>query len=135
MDFGGEPTKFFACFLTFSFLLAVRHGLEIVNWPWYTTLTKFWFTLVIIFIFKRTRQTGGSCFGNNDLALYYCCIYDSISESESVFDLACTFSIVKGIGLGNSAYFLVIPMFGFVLESETLKNVIRAVIVPVSSIY
>mmetsp|Transcript_33274 Transcript_33274/g.53603 ORF Transcript_33274/g.53603 Transcript_33274/m.53603 type:complete len:2908 (+) Transcript_33274:214-8937(+) len=130
-----DPFSILIWFILFASLSSLRFGIvTVLSSHGFFIAGKVWFFAQLVLFVKKARQRGGSYFKSDRLSVLFCCAYDVLSEVRTMFELVCLFSLIYGFSLGPKAYFLVVPLFDIVLSSETLLNVIRAVVVPFKSL-
>ncbi len=130
-----DPLSLAIAYIVFTALVWTRFGYVIFDNSQFLFVTKVCLAVQLALFLKSARQNGLATAKSNKLSLWYCCAYDVLAETQTLFQIASIFSCAAGITLGPQAYYLVLPLFDIVLSSETLLNVVRAVVVPVRSLF
>ncbi|GBG32793.1 Inositol 1,4,5-trisphosphate receptor [Hondaea fermentalgiana] len=117
-----------------SVLLAIRFGWGVLVNPRFLVCAQFWVLAQGTLFARAVRRSGGALGFSASFAKWYCCLFDVLTTSRSLFQMVSLVACWWGLGLGADAVYLMVPMFDIVLSNETLQNVVQAVRVPFRSL-
>lgn len=117
-----------------TILLAMRFGWKVWGNSRFLLCAEMWIMSQTILYLRAVRRSGGDVGLSDSFALWYCCLFDVLTTSRSLFQFMSILACWYGLGLGSNAVYLVIPLFDVVLSNETLQNVVQAVRVPFRSL-
>jgi len=129
-----ESWLFLQSFAVFTLLLVVRYGPDVVSGKAFVQFAGVWTMIQSLLLLRSLRQTAARIFRSDQFSLYFCCAYDVITETRSIFEILSILACVVGVSFSRFRYLLVFPLFDIVLINETLTNVVRAVYVPMQSL-